>query len=56
MKAVVQRVGHASVSVDGETVGSIGKGFLILLGVEHGDGDAQAEKLAKKPRAWAYRA
>ena len=48
MKAVVQRVGHASVSVDGETVGSIGKGFLILLGVEQGDGDAQAEKLAKK--------
>ena len=48
MKAVIQRVGHASVSVDGETVGSIGKGFLILLGVEEGDEKAQAEKLAAK--------
>ena len=48
MKAVIQRVGHASVSVDGKTVGSIGKGFLILLGVAQGDGEAQAEKLAKK--------
>ncbi len=48
MKAVIQRVGHASVTVDGETVGSIGKGFLILLGVTHGDTEAQTEKLAKK--------
>jgi len=48
MKAVVQRVSHAAVRVDGETVGSIRKGFLILLGVTHGDTEAQAEKLAKK--------
>ena len=48
MKAVVQRVSHAAVSVDGEVAGSIGKGFLILLGVTHGDTEAQADKLAKK--------
>ena len=48
MKAVVQRVSHAAVRVDGETVGRIGRGFLILLGVTHGDTEAQAEKLAKK--------
>lgn len=48
MKAVVQRAAHAAVTVDGVTVGSIGKGFLILLGVTHGDTEAQAEKLAKK--------
>ena len=48
MKAVVQRVGHAAVSVDGETVGRIGKGFLVLLGVAQGDTEAQAERLAKK--------
>lgn len=48
MKAVIQRVGQASVTVDGQVVGSIGKGFLILLGVTHGDTEAQAEKLAKK--------
>ena len=48
MKAVVQRVQHAAVRVDGQVVGSIGKGFLILLGVTHGDTEAQAEKLAKK--------
>ena len=48
MKAVIQRVSHAAVSVDGRTEGSIGRGFLILLGVTHGDTEAQAEKLAKK--------
>ena len=48
MKAVIQRAGHASVTVDGKTVGSIGRGFLILLGVTHGDTEAQAEKLARK--------
>ena len=48
MKAVVQRVSHAAVRVDGEVIGSVRKGFLILLGVTHGDTEAQAEKLAKK--------
>jgi len=48
MKAVIQRVSYASVSVDGEVTGSIGKGFLILLGVVDGDTSAQAEVLASK--------
>ncbi len=48
MKAVIQRVTNASVSVDGEVKGSIGKGFLILLGVVQGDTSAQAEVLASK--------
>ena len=37
MKFVIQRVNHAEVKVDGETVGKIGKGFMILLGVENSD-------------------
>ena len=48
MKAVVQRVSHASVTVDGETVGAIGRGLMILLGVTHGDGEEQARWLANK--------
>ena len=48
MKAVIQSVSHAAVTVDGRTEGSIGRGFLILFGVTHGDTEAQAEKLAKK--------
>lgn len=48
MKAVIQRVTDASVTVDGEVKGSIGKGFLILLGVVQGDTSAQAEVLASK--------
>lgn len=48
MKAVIQRVTNASVSVDGEVKGSIEKGFLILLGVVQGDTSAQAEVLASK--------
>ncbi len=48
MKAVIQRVTSASVTVDGETVGKIGTGYLILLGVMQGDGEAQAQLLAKK--------
>ena len=47
MKAVIQRVTSASVTVDGETVGRIGTGYLILLGVMQGDGEAQAQLLAK---------
>ncbi len=48
MKAVIQRVANASVAVDGETVGSCGRGYLILLGVANGDTETDAELLAKK--------
>lgn len=48
MKAVVQRVAHASVSVDGEIVGSIEKGLLVFLGVGQGDREEDAERLAAK--------
>ena len=48
MKCVIQRVLSSSVSVDGNIVGEIQKGFLILLGVAEGDTEADAEKLAKK--------
>lgn len=48
MRAVVQCVSNASVLVDGSTVGSIGKGFLVLLGVGHDDTEEQAEKLWRK--------
>ncbi len=51
MRAVVQRVSRASVSVEGETVASIDAGLLVLLGVAAGDGVAQAEWLAAKVRA-----
>lgn len=48
MKAVLQRVAHSSVTVDGELVSSIGNGFLILLGVEQTDTLADADVLSKK--------
>lgn len=48
MKTVIQRVGRARVVVDGETVGEIGRGLLILLGVEAGDVERDAEVLAEK--------
>lgn len=48
MRAVLTRVKHATVTVDGEVKGKIGEGFLILLGVTHTDTQAQAEKLADK--------
>lgn len=48
MRAVVTRVRSASVTIDGQTVGSIGRGFLILLGVGPGDGEAQCRRLAEK--------
>jgi D-aminoacyl-tRNA deacylase len=46
--ALIQRVAEASVSVGGETVGAIGKGVLALVGVERGDGEEQAARLAQK--------
>ena len=48
MRAVVQRVTQASVTVDGELLGRIGKGLLILLGVADGDTRELTEKMADK--------
>ncbi len=48
MRAVVQRVSKASVSVEGEVVGAIGRGVVVLVGVTHGDTEEQAEWLARK--------
>ena len=50
MRAVVQRVLNAGVTVDGECVGRIGRGYLVLLGVGHGDTHAEADKLWGKLR------
>ena len=51
MRALVQRVSRALVTVDGERVSEIGPGLLVLLGVTHDDGEAQADRLADKLRA-----
>ena len=48
MRAVLQRVTHAAVTIDGETVGSIGPGLVVLLGVARGDGRQEARRLASK--------
>lgn len=48
MRAVLTRVDSASVSIGGKVKDSIGKGFLILLGVHEDDTEAQAEKIADK--------
>ena len=48
MRALVQCVSEARVTVDGTVVGSIGKGYLILLGVGADDAEAQADKLWRK--------
>ncbi|MBO4412013.1 MAG: D-tyrosyl-tRNA(Tyr) deacylase [Lachnospiraceae bacterium] len=48
MRAVVTRVGYASVMIDGEMAGSIGNGLLVLLGVHVGDDGRIAEKMADK--------
>lgn len=48
MKAVIQRVTQAQVQIEGNVVGSIGKGFLILLGVGQNDSEEQVEKLWSK--------
>jgi len=51
MRALVQRVARAAVRVEGEEVAAIGPGLLVLLGVTHGDAEAQADRLADKLRA-----
>ncbi|MEX2173525.1 MAG: D-aminoacyl-tRNA deacylase [Pirellulaceae bacterium] len=48
MKAVLQRVSRAQVTVAGELVGQIGRGLLVLLGVEQGDTEADARQIADK--------
>jgi len=48
LKVLLQRVSRAAVRVDGDTVGEIGLGLLALVGVESGDGDADADYLADK--------
>src|SRR6476619_630625 len=51
MRALVQRVSRASVSVDGQLISEIGPGPLVLLGVGHDDTEEQADWLADKVRA-----
>lgn len=51
MRALVQRVARASVSVDGRQVSAIGPGLLVLLGVTHGDTEREADWVADKIRA-----
>lgn len=50
MRALVQRVTHAAVRVDGESVGSVGTGFLVLLGVAPSDDESVAVRMADKVR------
>jgi D-aminoacyl-tRNA deacylase len=51
MRAVVQRVSSASVMAGGDSVASIGRGLLVLLGVRAGDGEAEADRIAAKLEA-----
>jgi len=51
VRALVQRVTRAAVRVDGEVVGAIGPGLLVLLGVTHDDDEQRADRLADKVRA-----
>jgi D-tyrosyl-tRNA(Tyr) deacylase len=48
MRLLLQRVSKGSVTVDGEVIGRVGKGYVILVGVGHADGEEQAAWLAKK--------
>jgi D-tyrosyl-tRNA(Tyr) deacylase len=48
VRAVLQRVARAAVTVHGETVGEIGRGLLVLLGIAQGDGPEEASRLATK--------
>lgn len=48
MRIVLQRVTHASVSVAGQTVGRIGRGLVLLVGIGPQDGEAQAQEMAQK--------
>ncbi|MBQ6853549.1 MAG: D-tyrosyl-tRNA(Tyr) deacylase, partial [Peptococcaceae bacterium] len=48
MRAVVQKVTHSSVTVDGEITGEIGQGLMVLLGVTHDDTETDAKYMAEK--------
>ena len=48
MRALVQRVTHARVTVEGRETGAVGRGLLVLLGATHGDGEPEADWLARK--------
>ena len=48
MKMVIQRVSRAEVRVDGEAVGRVGVGLAVLVGLEHGDGEDQLERAARR--------
>ncbi|HBM55358.1 MAG TPA: D-tyrosyl-tRNA(Tyr) deacylase, partial [Acidimicrobiaceae bacterium] len=48
MRALVQRVGWASVTVDGAVVGAVDAGLCVFVGVTHDDGEEQADRLAGK--------
>jgi D-tyrosyl-tRNA(Tyr) deacylase len=48
MKTLIQKVKEASVKIDGQTVSRIGPGVLVFLGITHGDGEKEADALAKK--------
>ncbi|MFO7631842.1 MAG: D-aminoacyl-tRNA deacylase [Caldilinea sp.] len=48
MRAVIQRVSSAQVMVDGQVVGQIERGFLVLVGITHNDGEMEARTLARK--------
>ena len=54
MKFVIQRVQHASVTVDNEVIGKIGKGFMVLIGVSEEDNTEIADKMIKKLIGTAY--
>jgi len=48
MRALLQRVSHGAVTVDGIVVGQIGRGFVLLLGITHSDSETEAAWLANK--------
>lgn len=48
MKFVIQRVKHASVTVDGNVLGKIGKGYMVLIGISETDNEAIADKMVQK--------
>lgn len=52
MKALIQRVSEASVSIEGETTGEIGRGLLVLLGLDRDDGPQHLDKMVRKLLAY----